>query len=82
MITVAAEADSPQVVSVLDEVKRIKVTAPKPGRLYPNLSDIEATTTDQDTRTPTPNEENRCDKITNWILFCLCLAWFRGAFFV
>ncbi|KAL1501045.1 hypothetical protein ABEB36_006447 [Hypothenemus hampei] len=54
----STESDSPHVVSVLDEVKRIKVTQPKPGRLYPNLSDIEATTTDQDTRTPTPNEEN------------------------
>ncbi|XP_019754287.2 anillin isoform X2 [Dendroctonus ponderosae] len=50
--------DSPQVASVLDEVKRIKVSPPKAGRLYPCLSDIEATTTDQDTRTPTPNEEN------------------------
>ncbi|XP_050299798.1 anillin-like isoform X2 [Anthonomus grandis grandis] len=54
----SSEADSPQVVSLLEDVKRIKVIGPKAGRLYPNLSDIEATTTDQETRSPTPNEEN------------------------
>lgn len=35
------KADSPQVAAVLEDVKRIKVTEPKDGRLYPSLSDIE-----------------------------------------
>nr|CAI5823619.1 unnamed protein product [Callosobruchus analis] len=51
------KGDSPKVAAVLDDVKRIKVSPTKEGRLYPCLSDIEATTeteTDQ-TRTPTPN---------------------------
>ncbi|CAH1118405.1 unnamed protein product [Phaedon cochleariae] len=53
------KGDSPQVAAVLNEVKRIKVTGPKPGALYPNLSDIEATTeteTDNHTRSPSPDE--------------------------
>ncbi|CAH1132178.1 unnamed protein product [Ceutorhynchus assimilis] len=54
----STDSDSHKVVSVLEEVKRIKVSPPKPGLIYPNLSDIEATTTDQETRTPSPNEEN------------------------
>lgn len=70
--------DSPVVAAVLDDVKRIKVTTPKAGRLYPCLSDIEATTeteTDTQTRTPTPERgHSRCDKISNWVLFCLCFA--------
>nr|CAH7732164.1 unnamed protein product [Callosobruchus chinensis] len=52
-----SKGDSPKVAAVLDDVKRIKVSPTKQGRLYPCLSDIEATTeteTDQ-TRTPTPN---------------------------
>ncbi|VEN58116.1 unnamed protein product [Callosobruchus maculatus] len=52
-----SKGDSPKVAAVLDDVKRIKVSPSKEGRLYPCLSDIEATTeteTDQ-TRTPTPN---------------------------
>ncbi|XP_076255761.1 anillin, actin binding protein isoform X2 [Rhynchophorus ferrugineus] len=54
----SADSDSPHVVSVLEDVKRIKVSPPKAGQLYPNLSDIETVTTDADTRTPTPNQEN------------------------
>ncbi|XP_066144957.1 anillin-like isoform X1 [Euwallacea fornicatus] len=57
----SSEADSPHVVSVLDDVKRIKIIAPKPGKMYPSLSDIDATTTDPETRTPTPVEENSND---------------------
>ncbi|KRT82400.1 Pleckstrin homology domain containing protein [Oryctes borbonicus] len=33
--------DSPQVAAVLGDIKRVKVTEPKDGRLYPSLSDIE-----------------------------------------
>ncbi|CAH1981243.1 unnamed protein product [Acanthoscelides obtectus] len=53
-----SKGDSPKVAAVLEDVKRIKVSPAKEGRLYPSLSDIEAATeteTDQ-TRTPTPNE--------------------------
>ncbi|XP_058832234.1 anillin isoform X2 [Topomyia yanbarensis] len=39
---------SPEVRSTLDEVKRIRVTAPKSGRLYPTLSDIETETTESE----------------------------------
>ncbi|XP_030762791.1 anillin-like isoform X2 [Sitophilus oryzae] len=53
---ITTDADSPKVAFTLEDVKRIKVSPPKVGRLYPNLSDIEATTTDPDTRTPTPNQ--------------------------
>ncbi|XP_049817405.1 anillin isoform X2 [Aethina tumida] len=40
----STSSDSHLVTSVLDEVKRIKVSPPKAGKLYPNLSDIEAST--------------------------------------
>lgn len=33
---------SPRVAAVLEDVKRIKVSPAKPGRIYPSLSDIEA----------------------------------------
>jgi actin-binding protein anillin len=39
---------SPEVRSTLDDVKRIRVAAPKDGRLYPTLSDIESTATESD----------------------------------
>ncbi|XP_065082931.1 anillin-like isoform X2 [Ochlerotatus camptorhynchus] len=40
---------SPEVRCALDDVKRIRVVAPKDGRLYPTLSDIEnATTTESE----------------------------------
>lgn len=81
--------DSPVVAAILDDVKRIKVSPALAGRLYPNLSDIEATTeteTDVQTRTPSPDDfddhQSRCDSITNWILFCLCLAWQGRCFFL
>nr|XP_022910049.1 anillin isoform X1 [Onthophagus taurus] len=38
------KSDSPQVTSVLESVKNIKLVKPKEGRLYPTLSDIEAAT--------------------------------------
>ncbi|KAJ8973922.1 hypothetical protein NQ317_001128 [Molorchus minor] len=52
------KGDSPIVTSILDDIKRIKVSPPKAGRLYPNLSDIEAVTTETDTRTPSPDDDN------------------------
>lgn len=39
------EHTSPEVRSTLDDVKRIRVVAPKDGRLYPTLSDLESATT-------------------------------------
>ncbi|XP_058462043.1 anillin isoform X2 [Malaya genurostris] len=39
---------SPEVRSALDDVKRIRVVAPKNGRLYPTLSDIETATTESE----------------------------------
>lgn len=76
-LNIPGKGDSPIVTSVLEDVKRIKVSPPKAGKLYPNLSDIEATTeteTENQTRSPSPDNNSRCDKITNWILFCFCLA--------
>ncbi|CAH0551583.1 unnamed protein product [Brassicogethes aeneus] len=43
------------VTAVLDEVKRIKVSPPKHGKLYPNLSDIEAST-ETETQTQTSDD--------------------------
>lgn len=60
---------------VLEDVKRIRVSPPKAGRMYPCLSDIEASTeNEQEATTAEPSPETRCDKITDWILFLLCLA--------
>ncbi|XP_060534252.1 anillin isoform X2 [Cylas formicarius] len=56
--TNGAKADSPHVISVLEDVKRIKVSPPKAGRLYPNLSDIEGTTTEAETRSPSPDDDD------------------------
>ncbi|KAJ8910491.1 hypothetical protein NQ315_012338 [Exocentrus adspersus] len=56
-----SKGDSPVVTSVLEDVKRIKVSPPKAGRLYPNLSDIEATTeteTENNTRSPSPDKNS------------------------
>lgn len=53
--------DSPEVRSVLDDVKRIRVNPPKDGRLYPTLSDIETTESERDYTTATVTEsENDC----------------------
>ncbi|XP_057658222.1 anillin-like isoform X1 [Diorhabda carinulata] len=63
-----SKGDSPIVAAVLDDVKRIKVIGPKEGKLYPNLSDIEATTeTEPDayTRTPSPNDQNSSLETSN-----------------
>ncbi|KAG5896653.1 hypothetical protein JTB14_021298 [Gonioctena quinquepunctata] len=63
-----SKGDSPKVAAVLDDYKRIKVSPPKPPRLYPNLSDIEATTeteTDVHTRSPSPDDDNSsCEENT------------------
>ncbi|KAK4885871.1 hypothetical protein RN001_002142 [Aquatica leii] len=50
--------DSPNVAAALDEVKRIKVSPAKPGKLYPCLSDIE-------TATETENEQNTASTSNN-----------------
>jgi actin-binding protein anillin len=53
---------SPEVRSTLDDVKRIRVSAPKQGHLYPALSDIESTTgseTDYTTASATEESEMR-----------------------
>jgi actin-binding protein anillin len=53
---------SPEVRSTLDDVKRIRVTAPKQGHLYPALSDIESTTgseTEYTTASATEESEMR-----------------------
>ncbi|CAG9861041.1 unnamed protein product [Phyllotreta striolata] len=63
-----SKGDSPKVAAVLEDVKRIKVTGPKEGRLYPSLSDIEATTeteTENYTRTPSPNNSSSLDRSTD-----------------
>lgn len=63
-----SKGDSPIVAAVLDDIKRIKVTGPKEGKLYPNLSDIEATTeTEPDayTRTPSPDNHNSSFETSN-----------------
>ncbi|XP_017877155.1 anillin isoform X3 [Ceratina calcarata] len=38
-----------QVKAAASDIKRIRVAAPKPGHLYPNLSEIESTETETDT---------------------------------
>lgn len=66
---------SPKVAAVLEDVKRIRVSPPKAGKLYPNLSDIEATTeTENENASPSESNNSRCDTFTEWILFCFCLA--------
>lgn len=70
---VTGKGDSPKVAAVLSEVKRIKVSPKKSGRLYPSLTDIESVT-ETEVESPTPNDNSRCDKITDWILFVLCLS--------
>lgn len=45
------EKISPEVRSTLDDIKRVRVNPPKDGRLYPGLSDIETTESDQDNYT-------------------------------
>ncbi|RZB39980.1 hypothetical protein BDFB_005308 [Asbolus verrucosus] len=50
-----SKGDSPKVAAVLSDVKRIKVSPQKAGRLYPSLTDIESVTENEtDTRSPTP----------------------------
>ncbi|XP_077283732.1 anillin, actin binding protein isoform X2 [Arctopsyche grandis] len=40
--------DSPLVVSALDNVKKIKVAPPRPGGIYPHLSDVEGQTSEEE----------------------------------
>ncbi|KAJ8934598.1 hypothetical protein NQ314_013261 [Rhamnusium bicolor] len=62
-----SKGDSPVVTSVLDEVKRIRVSPPKAGKLYPNLSDIEATTeSDHQTRSPSPDNNSSSFEENNY----------------
>lgn len=68
------KGDSPKVREVLEDVKRIRVSPPKVGRMYPNLSDIEAGTETEEASTAEPSPDTRCDIITDWILFLLCLS--------
>lgn len=42
----AKSPPKPQQTKLQSDVKRIRVSGPKPGQLYPNLSDIELTETD------------------------------------
>ncbi|XP_044264365.1 anillin isoform X2 [Tribolium madens] len=50
------KGDSPKVAAVLSEVKRIKVTPQRTGRLYPSLTDIESVTeTENESPSPTTN---------------------------
>ncbi|KAL3287439.1 hypothetical protein HHI36_001910 [Cryptolaemus montrouzieri] len=65
---------SPKVASVLEDVKKIKVSPAKSGRLYPNLSDIEAATeTEHEDRSYSPSPNNsRCDIVIDWVLFLFC----------
>jgi hypothetical protein len=73
--SLVGKADSPKVAAVLNDVKRIKVSPQKTGRLYPSLTDIESVTeTENESRSATPSDNSRCDKITDWILFFLCLS--------
>ncbi|XP_018566415.1 anillin-like isoform X2 [Anoplophora glabripennis] len=60
-----SKGDSPVVTSVLEEVKRIKVSPPKPGKLYPNLSDIETATeteAENHTRSPSPDSNSSSEE--------------------
>ncbi|KAF5291923.1 hypothetical protein FQA39_LY14155 [Lamprigera yunnana] len=51
--------DSPKVTAALEDVKRIKVSPAKPGKIYPCLSDIEATTeTENEQNTGTSNSNS------------------------
>ncbi|KAK5647362.1 hypothetical protein RI129_002254 [Pyrocoelia pectoralis] len=53
--------DSPKVAATLEDVKRIKVSPAKPGKLYPCLSDIEAVTeteTEMNTASTSPNNSS------------------------
>lgn len=52
---------SPKVAAVLEDVKRIKVSPAKPGRLYPNLSDIEAATETENEETAESTRSNSFD---------------------
>ncbi|KAJ3648680.1 hypothetical protein Zmor_020464 [Zophobas morio] len=54
-----SKSDSPKVAAVLNDVKRIKVSPQKAGRLYPSLTDIESVTeTENETRSTTPNDNS------------------------
>ncbi|XP_074040615.1 anillin, actin binding protein [Leptinotarsa decemlineata] len=62
-----SKEDSPKVVAVLDDYKRIRISPPKPARLYPNLSDIEASTeteTDANFRSNSPDDNTSCEENT------------------
>jgi actin-binding protein anillin len=54
-----SKADSPKVAAVLNDVKRIKVSPQKTGRLYPSLTDIESVTeTENESRSATPSDNS------------------------
>ncbi|XP_017779672.1 PREDICTED: actin-binding protein anillin-like isoform X2 [Nicrophorus vespilloides] len=53
-----SQGDSPRVQAVLGDVKRIKVTQPKDGKLYPCLSDIENATETEPEPTISPSPKN------------------------
>lgn len=48
---------SPQVMSSLEDVKRVRVNPPKSGHIYPTLSDIESTESEKNQYTDDDNNE-------------------------
>lgn len=46
--SILESVDSPLVVFALDDVKKIKVVPPRPGGLYPCLSDVEGQTSEEE----------------------------------
>jgi hypothetical protein len=57
--SLVGKADSPKVAAVLNDVKRIKVSPQKTGRLYPSLTDIESVTeTENESRSATPSDNS------------------------
>lgn len=58
-----SKGDSPKVREVLEDVKRIRVSPPKAGRMYPCLSDIEASTeNEQEATTAEPSPDSSYDE--------------------
>ncbi|XP_020289290.1 anillin isoform X2 [Pseudomyrmex gracilis] len=57
---------SPKVqhLNAVPDVKRIRVCPPKPGSLYPNLSEIEATTTEESETESQYTSENSTEAVT------------------
>lgn len=52
-----------QHLNTVPDVKRIRVCPPKPGSLYPNLSEIEATTTEE-SESESQYTENSTEPVT------------------